>query len=738
MTKFYLAADGVDSNDGLSPDAPWGTMERLNDAIRLGEFVAGDSARFRRGDRFPGVPMVPGHTDNERPWITFGPYGTGAMPIFDMYKYPLTWANVSGNVWRARIDETGVYDGWLSDKSDVGFIKVDGVIHGRKRLTQAALSQQWDFFSGTYASPGADGYVYVYSVGDPATVADEIGVATYGVWTEEYGDPEYTPAARTAIFGIDIMGTGGTGLQASAFWAPDFVNAYGCRFHEHGGAYISGFAEGTRVGNGVTALIGCNDWYVEYNEVFDVFDVAFSLQGDQAWEGFGSSSRIHMDNNRSWRCSQTIEYWSDGTDGIGYQDVTFNRNVGILPGYNWSWPVRLDPAGRGCQVLLYQHEIPLGVEIAHNVFYGARTNYVTVTEGFDAALRMHDNTIYLDPSLPIQFGQSYTVDDAAAWQAFSGVDQGSLFFSLPDDPAGLAEVTAFLESGVGSLTAQVGILSEAFFERIADADYRLHLLETAPVDPVQAGVALISVSDDPPEGPNGTIVVDRPIITDEFTSSFTAANGSPWPTGWVPEYPSWLDGIADIQSNMGRLVPQSGADWAQAWSHHTDTVNDAIVTGRVRVAQFSGTSGAIYAEVRLRAQGEGYDNTLEGVGLSISPIDKVRLMSTVDGSDNTFYGELPGVEIVAGSTYRFKVQAWGNKLSAKVWPDAGDEPVGWQATVAIPSGFDAGGLTLSVQQGPGQRVDGRFSDIVLSSIAPTANIRGIMIDGVLVDLAGGA
>lgn len=47
---YYLANDGNDSNNGLSPDSPWQTLQRLASA----PLAYGDVVLFKRGDVFSG------------------------------------------------------------------------------------------------------------------------------------------------------------------------------------------------------------------------------------------------------------------------------------------------------------------------------------------------------------------------------------------------------------------------------------------------------------------------------------------------------------------------------------------------------------------------------------------------------------------------------------------------------------------------------------------------------------
>lgn len=67
---YYAAANGDDSNDGLSTQTPWATLSRVNSAA----LQPGDAVFFRRGDTFYG--SIEG-----QPGVTYSAYGEGAKPV---------------------------------------------------------------------------------------------------------------------------------------------------------------------------------------------------------------------------------------------------------------------------------------------------------------------------------------------------------------------------------------------------------------------------------------------------------------------------------------------------------------------------------------------------------------------------------------------------------------------------------------------------------------------------------
>lgn len=69
-TAYYIANDGDDDADGTSPETPWATIDRLNEA----ELEYGDAVFFRRGDVWRAVQV------NSQPGVTYSAYGEGEKP----------------------------------------------------------------------------------------------------------------------------------------------------------------------------------------------------------------------------------------------------------------------------------------------------------------------------------------------------------------------------------------------------------------------------------------------------------------------------------------------------------------------------------------------------------------------------------------------------------------------------------------------------------------------------------
>jgi hypothetical protein len=425
--RFYVSNDGHDCQSGLTPDQAWRTIARLNEALQNGAIQYGDSVLFRRGDEFFGAitTLRSAELSADGPRLTLSAYGYGDRPKISGYKVidPQAWQPLGGGVWRVNLTDGVSYSGNLINAgANTGFIRVDGRIYGAKKWRLDDLTEQWDFFDDST-------YVYVKSNTAPGAAADDIRVAVDGTLVRGY--------SRLSVQGLELVGSGGHGYRQSSATNTEFVD---CRVHEIGGAKLEGTS---RYGNGVELWMGSSDAVVERNEIFDVYDTACTLQGEQ--EGADRIiERCHFRSNNIWNCSQSFEYWGIGTDDAGFDgengtdggfiDCTFTDNVCINGGQSWGYAVREDKAGKGNFLMAYRQELPTDIRVMRNVFFDARDCYIYVnTNNF--LLRdgyvCDENVIALRPGTLIQAQMAFTIEQSAQWVAEVGQDVHSRWMQVP-------------------------------------------------------------------------------------------------------------------------------------------------------------------------------------------------------------------------------------------------------------------------------------------------------------------
>ena len=83
---YYVANAGLDSNVGTDTAHPWAHapgMTACASTCGSTTLQPGDSVLFKRGDTWTGQQLWPNATGSSGNPLTFGAYGTGALPIFD-------------------------------------------------------------------------------------------------------------------------------------------------------------------------------------------------------------------------------------------------------------------------------------------------------------------------------------------------------------------------------------------------------------------------------------------------------------------------------------------------------------------------------------------------------------------------------------------------------------------------------------------------------------------------------
>jgi hypothetical protein len=154
-TTYYVSSStGNDANAGTSSGAAWQTIAHVNGQT----FLAGDSILFKRGDVWNESLTPPSSGSSGNP-ITFDAYGAGAAPnLTGYYAVPSTaWVLVTGNAWKATVPAT---------YTTINFCLFGSVWGQKVAAVSSNLTAQWDFYL-------ANGFVYVYSQGNPATYYNE-------------------------------------------------------------------------------------------------------------------------------------------------------------------------------------------------------------------------------------------------------------------------------------------------------------------------------------------------------------------------------------------------------------------------------------------------------------------------------------------------------------------------------------------------------------------------------------
>ena len=403
---YYVSNAGSDAATGRTPATAFATLAPL-----AGLLSSGDTVRLQRGGTFYGrPPQVSG--------VTWEAYGAGPRPVLSAYKICNTsgsWSNVTGNQWRIDITSSGTHTGWNTTTiTDIGFLRTNGTVRAVRRTSTGALAAQWEFYTDAQ-------YLWVYSVGNPTTVAADIRAAV----EPATGGGMFSDLSDLVVRDLEIVGSGGHGVNGDG----DRVLVERCVFHEIGGAYLSGT---TRYGNAIEAWIGSTDWLVRDNEIYDVYDAGLTAQGT-------------VDARTTWRnlafldndvhdCTYLLELFASGSfsAGQGMLDVTVRGNEFRRGG---GGPFAFDhgTAGTKCAIFTGPWDVTAttaSVVIENNLFSEAVDCYRFSATLDTPGITYENNRIELEPGQLLHYQYTVPIEDGANWQGWNSVEAGSVFTIL--------------------------------------------------------------------------------------------------------------------------------------------------------------------------------------------------------------------------------------------------------------------------------------------------------------------
>lgn len=441
MAKYYVSNAGSDSNTGVSPSTPFKTIQKINNL----PLKAGDMVHFKTGDTFYGsiVPPILSSTDNP---IILTSYGDGVNPIISGYKIVVTqanWIEHAANVWKVNLADTSKYTGDIyTTDVNIGFLKVDGVIKPSKKWDLASLATQWDFYSDETQ------WLYVFSSANPNSIAATISAARSGNLIS------LTNCVK--ILNLELIGTGSAGIKSSD--AISNVVIKNNIIHEVGGSRLIGAAENARWGNGIEIWSEATNILIENNKIFDVYDVAYTMQGDVISIGWDN---VAFRGNKAYNCAQSIEIWSGGAvAGTGFKKCVIEDNIFLNASYCWSDGVRPDQNKRA-HIYMQAIETPvMDIKVKNNVFYLSKGSLYcklwgdTIPEGFDSS----ENFIFLGEDTVISNLSLQTAIEYESFIQATGLEVDSKFYSVPI-ASGIDDIISRIICDVGVSVSQNNVLS---------------------------------------------------------------------------------------------------------------------------------------------------------------------------------------------------------------------------------------------------------------------------------------
>lgn len=412
VKTYYVSADGT-GWDGTDIEDPISL-----DVLNTKKIKTGDTVLFKCGDTFIGsvAPQIR-YTNDEK--ITISSYGEGARPTISAYKYVnKNWEKYSDNIYRIDIMDESNYSGYNYPDHyafNIGFIEDDnGNKYYHKKNSLDKLTEEFDFYSD------GEQYIYFRSTRDPYELLGGLKLAV--------NNKLFILASNMDISNLRFACTGGHALQIGGSPARN-VRISNCVIEDIGGSYLDAEYE-ERYGNGIEFHSSdAENIEITDNIIRDVYDVAFTIQGDA-----GSGKDVLVHDNVFVNNAQDSEIW-EGSEASGVNNYQFNNNISINQGRGWGYDARLDQDA-AAHILFYEYLPKTGdIEFHHNSIYNPRRVYAIkpsmedfFTNGF---IKADYNTYYMaeDSRIFNYIFPSWENEDFIDW---AHKDDNSSFISLSE------------------------------------------------------------------------------------------------------------------------------------------------------------------------------------------------------------------------------------------------------------------------------------------------------------------
>jgi len=333
-TAHYVAQNGSDDNDGLTPETPWKTLEKASKA----ELAENDAVFFKRGDIFRG------HLDCQA-GVTYSAYGEGKKPeLYGWYENfggADNWecVNEEKHIWKLKkeIPDTGTLvfnegEAWaiklvpsyvngkfvLRDNNDVDFVfeneaKVDLAFH---QACTKEMVEGVPLISHTCTNTG-DVYLRC-DKGNPGELYSSIEILpkrnTISVGGKKNVTIDNLCIKYCGAHGVGSGSVEGLTVQNCEFgWIGGAIQHY-----NHGNPARKGFV--TRYGNGVEIYGGCKDYTVDNCYFYQVYDAAITHQTDCSGR-HQDMINVKYTNNLIETSTYSIEYF------LSFRDVDTNTSI---------------------------------------------------------------------------------------------------------------------------------------------------------------------------------------------------------------------------------------------------------------------------------------------------------------------------------------------------------------------------------------------------------------------------
>ena len=304
---YYVSPNGKDSNNGTTPQTAWKTLNKVNStSISSGSYVC-----FERGGLWRGNLKA-------KAGVTYTAYGTGAKPM--LYGSPENGADPKK--WK----QSGTKNIWYYEGSQ-SWGDVGTLVFNEGEACAIKAIREWkdngDVYNWTtgkifnngykdlnedlhfYHDTANHSYLYLYSEENPGNRFESI---------------EFNVKQNL----IDIGGNGVTvdnlclkytGVHGVGAGTVNNLTVQNCEFGWIGGS-VQGLIQGrtyeTRFGNAVEIYGGCENYTVQNNYIYQIYDAGITHQYSGVGDKVYNHTNVSYLNNVIEYCVYSIEYFVSG------------------------------------------------------------------------------------------------------------------------------------------------------------------------------------------------------------------------------------------------------------------------------------------------------------------------------------------------------------------------------------------------------------------------------------------
>ena len=284
-----------------------------------------------------------------------------------------------------------------------------------------------------------DAYLYLYSVGNPATFYTNIELAL-SLPICDINNKNYI------IFQNLDFRYGNYAIQG---YTTHHINVLDCQMsYIGGGDMLSDYT--IRAGNGIEFYNNAHDNLVERCHISNCYDAGLTNQGD----GSGKAAyNIFYIYNIIEKCEYSTEIYMKGGATSSMHDIRFENNTCVSAGGGWGHNQRPDGVN-GAHLMVWTNTATISnIYIKNNIFYNSTESLIHFASAGSVSAYLIDYSDLYQSSGDIGDIAGTTYDALSTWQAASSQDANS----IDGDPLFVSPSYFYLQVGSPCIDAGVSV-----------------------------------------------------------------------------------------------------------------------------------------------------------------------------------------------------------------------------------------------------------------------------------------